>query len=174
MMHKEFKAKYAANDLAEMLSINYSGQGYVLDVILPKSGITPEMIDFDTYKSLQYKGVTYDATLSLSRFKNNASADLSAVMDVLGFPTNGFTMETLGIPAVNDVAYTQTIQKTAIDVNEEGSKAAAASFMETATSQGPEEPEILEVNFTVNRPFFYVLRNNYTNVVLLMGCVNNL
>lgn len=174
MMHQEFNAEYAANDFAEMLSIDYSGQGYVLDVVLPKGGIASETIDFETYKSLRNAQRSYEVNLSLPRFKDEADADLNTVMAALGFPMNDYTMETLGIPVINEVAGMQAIQKTAIDVNEEGSKAAAATFFGPFTSEFPGDNQVLKVDFTVNRPFFYVLRNNYTNVVLLMGCVNNL
>lgn len=66
------------------------------------------------------------------------------------------------------------IHKTALEVNEEGSKAAAVTaIMMECTSAMPVEQEE-EIEFIVNRPFVVAIRDKVSGMVLFMGEVNKL
>jgi serpin B len=58
------------------------------------------------------------------------------------------------------------IHQTFIDVNEEGTEAAAATIVEMIESAAPEIPL-----FRADRPFLYVIRENSTGALLFMGKV---
>lgn len=62
------------------------------------------------------------------------------------------------------------IHKTAIDVNEKGTKAAAATAVEIKAGATPEEP--IKLNF--DRPFLYMLINTKTNTPFFIGTVDKL
>ena len=58
----------------------------------------------------------------------------------------------------------KVIHKTFIDVNEEGSEAAAVTGIGVAVTSLPPQ-------FIANRPFFFAIRDNTTKTVLFMGTV---
>lgn len=60
-------------------------------------------------------------------------------------------------------------QKVFIEVNEEGTEAAAVTYEETKEEAPPPPPKIKE--FVANRPFFFILKNNKTGAILFMGRV---
>jgi len=59
--------------------------------------------------------------------------------------------------------------KTFVDVNEEGTEAAAVTAITLGcTSAGPQE-----IYFVVNRPFIFVLREKSTGTILFIGKIMN-
>ncbi len=66
----------------------------------------------------------------------------------------------------NDVYINRVIHQTFLEVNEEGSEAAAVTIVEIFTeSFDPNAPP----NFTVNRPFYFCIREREKNTILFMG-----
>ncbi|TZF82072.1 serpin family protein [Pedobacter sp. BS3] len=59
-------------------------------------------------------------------------------------------------------------QKAFVEVNEEGTEAAAATSVEIVPTSMPSDPTI-----TINRPFLFVIKENNTGLILFMGKVNN-
>ena len=72
----------------------------------------------------------------------------------------------------SDLKISNINHKAKIEVDEEGSRAAAVTeeTMEL-TSMLEEGPE---TNFTVDRPFIFTIRDKENGVILFMGRVNNL
>ena len=61
-------------------------------------------------------------------------------------------------------------QNTFIEVNEEGTEAAAVTVEEMNYSSGKEP---IVIDFIANRPFFYAIKEKSTNAILFMGKVTN-
>ena len=62
----------------------------------------------------------------------------------------------------------RVIHKTFIEVNEEGTEAAAVTAVEMELSAGmPSEPIIIE--YKVNKPFVFAIRENSTGIILFIG-----
>jgi serine protease inhibitor len=57
--------------------------------------------------------------------------------------------------------------KTFVEVNEEGTEAAAATSVEIGVTSVPPPPK----SFIVDRPFFFAIRDNQTGTVLFMGAI---
>jgi serpin B len=62
----------------------------------------------------------------------------------------------------------QAIHKTWIDVNEQGTQAAAATSIGVETSASPAMPAIL-----VNHPFLYFIVEKQTGAILFIGTMND-
>ena len=60
----------------------------------------------------------------------------------------------------------RVIHQTFIDVNEEGTEAAAATIVEMFESATPEVNQ-----FRADKPFLYVIRENSTGALIFMGIV---
>ena len=63
-------------------------------------------------------------------------------------------------------------QKTALMLNEQGTQAAAITKVEMWASSNGTEPE--PVDFIINRPFAFLIKENSTGVILFAGAVNKL
>ena len=61
----------------------------------------------------------------------------------------------------------EVLHKTFVEVNEEGTEAAAATSVEVGVKSVPPPP----IFFSVDRPFFFAIRDNKTKTVLFMGVV---
>ncbi|MBO5795216.1 MAG: serpin family protein, partial [Bacteroides sp.] len=61
-------------------------------------------------------------------------------------------------------------QNTFIEVNEEGTEAAAVTVEEMIYSSGK---ELIVIDFIANRPFIYAIKEKSTNAILFMGKVTN-
>lgn len=74
----------------------------------------------------------------------------------------------------NGLFVSNIIHKTVLKVEEEGAEAAAVTTISAPTSamQKPEEPPVID--FIVNRPFVFCIRDNVSGIILFIGEVNNL
>jgi serpin B len=69
-----------------------------------------------------------------------------------------------------DNVYISTVKhKTFVEVNEEGTEAAAVTSVGMGTTSIREQPE--RFNMVVDRPFFVAIRDNSTGTVLFMGTI---
>ena len=62
----------------------------------------------------------------------------------------------------------QVVQKAFVEVNEEGTEAAAATACSMTDCAMPMNPE-----FTANRPFMFLIRDNLTGIILFSGHVTD-
>lgn len=112
-----------------------------------------------------------EGTILLPRFKMEYEKQLRAVLTQLGmgiaFQDNAdFT----GIG--NNLKISEVIHKTYVDVNEEGTEAAAVTEVGMAfTSAGGSQKKTFYME--VNRPFFFAIVDNQTQEILFMGIVQN-
>ena len=77
-----------------------------------------------------------------------------------------------GMREEKDLKIGTALHKAKIVVNEKGTKAAAATVigMVQTTSAAPRPDPIME--FTADKPFFYLIKDNTTGAILFMGRMN--
>jgi serpin B len=66
------------------------------------------------------------------------------------------------------ISISRVLHKAFIEVNEEGSEAAAATIIEMIWESLPVHPEMY-----INRPFLFVIREHETNTILFIGKIVN-
>ncbi len=139
-------------------------------VFLPKD-LDTFVQSLDTYKwndwMSQYK--EEDVTLLLPRFKMEYEKGLVPLLTQLGmevaFQDNAdFT----GIS--NDLKLSSVIHKTFVEVNEEGTEAAAVTAIAVVATEAF-NPSKKIFYMEVNRPFFVAIRDNQTQEILFMGTI---
>ncbi|MDT9184728.1 serpin family protein [Limnospira sp. PMC 289.06] len=69
----------------------------------------------------------------------------------------------------NNVRISEVKHKTFVEVNEEGTEAAAVTSVTVFTESTPSIPE--PFSMVVNRPFFLAIRDNQTRTILFMGSI---
>jgi serpin B len=113
----------------------------------------------------QFQEVGEDGIIVMPRFKLEYEAVLNEVLKVLGMEV-AFDGRANFDGIAPSLFISEVRHKAFVEVNEEGTEAAAVTSVAMAESAGP-APFI----FTVDRPFFFAIRDDKMGAVLFMGCV---
>lgn len=176
LMHQTDDFLYAAKDDLQILELPYAGGDLSMVILLPKqvdglarleSQLTAEKVQQWT-SDLRQRQVQ----VSLPKFKLTSRFYLSEVLQSLGLtlpfsPQADFS----GISTAEDLMISEVIHKAFVDVNEEGTEAAAATAVTIRVTAAPivQEPVV----FRADRPFLFFLRDNRTQAVLFLGRLTN-
>ncbi len=109
----------------------------------------------------------------LPRFKLKANYFLAEILADLGMHTAFSNMEDFtGISPDRPLFISQVIHQAYVDVNEQGTEAAAATAVEMAeAAAGAEEPEIPV--FRADHPFLILIADDETGCILFLGRVSD-
>ena len=178
MMVQEAEIPYAVLDNIDstIVELPYKGDRIVMQIVLPneKSGLLglEEKIDSvdiaDIFKQHQRNT---KVRVKMPKFKLSSSADLSDPLQAMGMAR----MFDAKVADFSDIDGTKTLfvdfvkQEVAIEVNEEGSEAAAATGMGMMMRSMPLPPE----QFTVDHPFLFYIRDKLTGMLLFQGRIAN-
>jgi len=75
-----------------------------------------------------------------------------------------------GINPIEDLLISKVLHHSFLEVNEEGTEAAAVTVVDVAVTSAPVEPEIIP--FVVNKPFLFAIHERSTGAILFMGMIN--
>ncbi|HJR50910.1 MAG TPA: serpin family protein, partial [Gemmatimonadales bacterium] len=106
-------------------------------------------------------------TLTLPRFRVEYGRKLAADLSALGMGIAFSKGADFSRIADDDLYITRVEQKTFIEVNEEGTEAAAATAVGVAPTSAP-----LESVMRVDRPFVFAIRERFSGAVLFLGVMN--
>ena len=173
-MHRTASFPYYIGPEGALLELPYGEGSFVMDIFLPAEGVSAEEfasgLDGEALSTLTGLLQSDRIKVTLPKFKTEYETSLNATLQRLGMrdaftPSadfSGMSKEPLMISEVK--------QKTFIEVNEEGSEAAAVTSV--AVMRTSLAPEPLE--FRVDRPFVLLIRERTSGTVLFMGLVRNL
>jgi len=164
---------YGKTDGVQVLSKPYKGGNFALQILLPKekNGL-PKLEKSLTAKKLEKltaKLTDTDLELYLPKYKAESSFSLSdylralGIKDAFSFPQADFS----GMDGKKDLFISKVLHKASVAVDEEGTKAAAATavIMTLGAIMEPEPPVV----FRADHPFIYIIRHVPTNAILFMG-----
>ena len=175
MMHLKTKAVYGKNDLCKMLRLHYGNGGYSMVVMLPNEG---KAIG-DIIKSLSAKSMelqlqqmrSTEVDILLPRFTTVSETYLEKALSSMGMPRafgNLAEFPNMIQDYSDDLYVSMMKQKAKIEVNEEGTKAAAVTVVEMSEKSAmPSHREYVE--FHATRPFVYFIIENSTGTIYFMG-----
>ena len=112
-----------------------------------------------------------EGTVILPKFQLEYEVLLNDALTALGMPS-AFTREANFSKMIEeDIAiWIDTVkQKTFIDVNEEGTEAAAVTSVEVVMESFTED---MPFHMNLDRPFFFVIKDNETEAILFMGSIS--
>ncbi|KAH9385010.1 hypothetical protein HPB48_027046 [Haemaphysalis longicornis] len=157
------------------LEIPYRGGKTSMVVLLPDeleglSNVERHLTSAKLGNLLKDLHMTSDVMLYLPKFKLEQTIDLNDTLKELGIRDFFSSSADLnGISAVGQLVASKVIHKAFVEVNEEGTEAAAATGFRVICYD-------LEpcTRFLVDRPFMFLIRSQDPDVVLFMGSVRQL
>ncbi len=173
MMHQKAHSGYVETDELQALEMPYAGKDLALLVLLPKkddlSGLE-KTLNAEFVAHLVASLTQQDVLVSLPKFKTTAQFELADTLKSMGMPLafsgqadfSGLTLsqEPLMLSAV--------IHKAFVDVNEEGTEAAAATAVAVTVASAVVRPKPVPV-FRADHPFVYLIRDRRNGSVLFVG-----
>lgn len=169
-MHKTERYRFYEDENMKMVRVPYKGGKTAMYLVLPTNG---DKMDIAT--ALDNMN-SYEVRLSFPKFKTEYSLSFKEILKHIGIEKAFEKWEAEfdevmfeGVKEGENVYVDDVLQKTFIEVDENGTEAAAATavIMNEATSIGPGMEEIKE--FKADRPFIYFIRDDVTHEVLFIG-----
>jgi len=170
---------YAENTNLQMLSMPYeysTGRKLSMVILLPKTDSltgAESALDAGTLAALQQSAETRRVEVYFPKFTLTTRYSLPAVLTAMGMPT-AFTpsADFSGMDGTRDLFISDVIHQAFIDVNEEGTEAAAATAVVMRLAAAPANPQPVPV-FRADHPFIFIIRDDETGAILFMGRVVN-
>jgi serine protease inhibitor len=173
MMEQARKFTYRRGTGYQAVRLPYQGWNLAMYVFLPDPGSSPEkllgIMNGDTWERVTEPGFSErQGTVVLPRFKLEYGVELKQPLKALGmkaaFATNadfsGISSQPLHVEAVR--------QRTFVEVNEEGTEAAAVTAV-ALKSMGIEMNPPKPFEMIVDRPFLFLIEDKQTKTILFMG-----
>ena len=158
---------------AAVLELPYTGGRLALRLVLPTSGtleqLEQKLRTADIHQRFDEVRVEEKVAVSLPKFKLEQTIPLTEPLRSLGM-TDMFApgrADFSGIDGSRQLYVSEVVQKAFIEVNEEGSEAAAATGAVMMMRSMPMPPE----DFRADRPFLFFLRDALTGMVVFQGRV---
>jgi serpin B len=177
LMHREGSFRYLDGGTFQVLKIPYRGEMSLL-VFLPKDrgglsaledGLTPEKLN-EAVGKLKFAS---NVILTLPKFKATQEFELKGAMNALGVKQafDSRSADFSPITGGHDLWISAAFHKAFIDLDEEGTEAAAATGLVMslrAVMPPSQQPPIV---FRADHPFLYMIRDDHTGCILFMGRV---
>ncbi|MGZ2369800.1 serpin family protein [Ancylomarina sp. YFZ004] len=162
---------YLSNDLFTALELPYGNKDYAMVILLPNedkkiADIVDELNDAN-WNQWMNAFLRPELNVHLPKFKFEYKQELNDVLIQLGMenPFSG-AADFTGISKDVPLRISSVIHQSFIEVNEEGTEAAAATVVVVGeTSTGP--PSTIHIN----KPFVFVIKEKQTNSIVFMGNV---
>lgn len=179
MMRQSGTYAYFKGDEFQAVRLPYGDGRIAMYVFLPDEASSLELfherLSNSTWDTWMRSFASRKGRIVLPRFRLEYEASLKQSLSALGMAVafDGGRANFTGMfmaPGVN--AYINDVMhKTFVDVNEEGTEAAAVTSVEMrlTTAMEPERP----FEMIVDRPFFFAIRDEKTGLVLFMGSIVN-
>ena len=169
-LDKDAKFDYLETEDIQMLQMPYLGEKLSLIILLPKE---PDITKLESSlvcgkarpmeKGLERQRID----VYIPKFKIDAKYFLEKNLPNLGMPT-AFTADAdfTGMSAGGGSVHKQVIHQAYVDVNEEGTEAAAATavIMNRSIGEGPRTPV-----FRADHPFIFMILDEETGLILFLG-----
>ncbi len=170
MMQQEGSFNYLTNDLFKAVELPYGGEKFSMLVLLPNEDKTTDDIINELNENnwnawLKSFEKVVDIHIIMPKFKFKYEKTLNNILIDMGMgiafsDRADFTKINSG----GGIAISNVKHKTYVDVNEEGTEAAAVTSVEMGfTSVVPSNI------FNANKPFVFVIKEKSTNSIIFMG-----
>ncbi len=173
LMHRLDTLSYVETATYQAADLPYGNTAFSMTVLLPKAGtdvetlaasLTPASWQALTSAFRTQKVYFYLPRLTL-KYERRLNDDLKALGMVVPFVPGGADFTQMAAAPVGNELFIEFVkQNTFVDINEEGTEAAAVTTVGIGVTSMPSYPTM-----RVDRPYLFVLRERLTGTVLFMG-----
>jgi serpin B len=178
LVNTEDSFNYTENDNFQVLELPYNGNEISMMIFLPKddyeSSDIVNSMNKDTYSELIDSMTIREVDIYLPKFKIKTPLyELNDYLKNMGMTTAfGFDADFSGLDGVGKLYINKVLHKAFIEVNGEGTEAAAATaVMMVLKSTGGDDMTRLE--FDCDHPFLFTINHKETGTILFMGTIEN-
>jgi serine protease inhibitor len=165
--------RLARTSAATVVDLPYGGEAFSMTIVLPGEGTTVEEL-VGSLTLEQWSGWITNlhstrAELFLPKFKLENNFNLNATLAALGMGV-AFTefADFTRMTPNGGVLITDVLHRTYVDVDEEGTEAAAVTAVGMGVVCACQPPPI-----RIDRPFLFALRENLSGTILFMGVIRH-
>jgi serine protease inhibitor len=173
MMTTDEEVSYAATAEYSAVDLRYGNSAFTMTVVVPNAADVDtfaESFDQTKWNSLVASLHERKIPVYLPRFRMEWKRELTEDLKQLGMTLafhGGAADFTRMSPVGRDLYITQVLQKTFVEVNEEGTEAAAATLVGIGDVAAP-------APFRADRPFLVVIRERFSGTILFIGKIAKL
>jgi len=172
MMHgSDLNFLYYQGENFQSFQMPYVGGEVSMLVILPDGGDYQNFESALTVETLDQilEGMVYSPIrLTFPKFEFESEISLAQILADMGMPLAfSDAADFSGMTGNKDLFISDVFHKAYVNVDEEGTEAAAATAVIMSVTSAPADP----IEITVDRPFLFVIREHQTNTILFMGRV---
>ncbi|HEY9617654.1 MAG TPA: serpin family protein, partial [Microcoleaceae cyanobacterium] len=175
MMSQHGEYRYYETEQFQAVNLPYGDRRVSMLIFLPKQ--TSNLSQFyqtltaENWRTWSQQFRSRPGSVQIPRFKIEYKIDLKQTLSKLGMAAAFGRQADFSNLSDTRVRIDEVKHKTFVEVNEEGTEAAAVTSIGIrATSvRPPEEP----FTFKADRPFFCAIRDNQTGTILFMGAIAN-
>jgi serpin B len=171
MMSQEGKFAYEADPNFQAVKLRYEG-GLQIELYLPATNSSPQALLADLatrWKHVETGFSQLEGGVMLPKFRIEYDVTLNQPLEALGMKSAFGTKADFSGIAEEPLYISELKQKSYVDVNEEGTEAAAMTSEMMVMSAGPRK----EFTIILDRPFFFMISDMNTGSILFMGVVND-
>ncbi len=173
MMSQSGKYRYYENETFQAVTLPYGKGRLSLYVFLPRKNTNldtfQQQLTLENWQQWINQFGMRQGSIQLPRFKFDYDIQLNSALKALGMESAFSAGANFSNMTSASVAIDEVKHKTFVEVNEEGTEAAAATSvgMVLTSVRVPQEP----FQMIVDRPFFCAIRDNQSGTVLFMGSI---
>jgi serpin B len=171
-MEQKGYCDFFSNEIVSMISLPYLNGKFSMLILLPENSIEDleKYLVVENYSDWTGKLQNFEIEkIQIPKFRIEQETDLVPILKGLGM-TDAFKevgADFTGIAQTGPLHISGIFHKTFVEVNEEGTEAAAATAVAVVTRSMPSKKDA----FIANRPFVFIIRDNATNSILFIGRV---
>ena len=165
---REFRCKYGENSFGQVLELPYEG-GASMVIILPweKDGLSKveAALTLENFQSWTNKMSPREVAVFVPKFKTEQRKNLEGLLADMGMPL-AFDLDKADFSGMtpNQIYISKVIHQSYVEVDEEGTEAAAATTVVMRTKSIRKRLE-----FRADHPFMYFIRDSKTGLILFAG-----
>jgi serpin B len=172
MMTRSGKVRTMSSSSFTAVDLPYGDAGFSMTILLPTAGTADDLVESlktEDWNNLVEGFHDRETVLSMPKFTIDYGNSLNDALKAMGmevafqYGTADFTRINSAYPA-GELYISNVNHKTFIDVNEEGTEAAAATSVEISTTSAP-------APIRIDRPFVFAIRENHSGTILFLGKV---
>lgn len=163
---------YVEDDNVQVLELTFQGDKLSMLLLLPKRDLSSleDVLSLENLQKWKDQLFSQKVDVTIPKIDMNSKYFMKDTLSAMGMPTAFSTQADFSLMLDSEnIAIQEVIHQAALELNEEGAKASAASGVGMVTMAMPQPPAI----FKADHPFIFLIREKTTDNILFLGRIIN-